>query len=146
MAPPDAKAAFESGKIDAWAVWPPFVQQQLVQKTGKLLPEGDASIQSIVVARPGLAEASPELYSGLIDAVSEAKEYIAADPAGAQAIVAEQARVDPAVVQLSWPRHDFTATLTPDVVADIQAKADFLHDAGFIDKSVDVEELVGPAQ
>ena len=28
MTPLDAKIAFETGKVDAWAVWPPFVEQQ----------------------------------------------------------------------------------------------------------------------
>jgi sulfonate transport system substrate-binding protein len=146
MAPPDAKAAFESGHLDAWAVWPPFVQQQLVQKTGKLLPAGDASIQSIVVTRPDLAKDYPAVYSGLLDAVAKAKTFIATSPQEAQAVVSEQVRVDPEVVALAWPRHDFTATLTPAVITDIQAKADFLVDAGFIKKKVDVQKLVGPGQ
>ncbi|MEN4476932.1 aliphatic sulfonate ABC transporter substrate-binding protein [Mycolicibacterium cosmeticum] len=146
MAPPDAKAAFESGQLDAWAVWPPFVQQQLVQKTGRLLPAGDAAIQSIAVARPGLAEDSPTVYSGLVGAIAKAKEFIRASAAEAKSIVAAEVRVDPAVVELAWPRHDFTATLTPQVIADIQAKADFLADARFIQHKLNVEELVGPAQ
>lgn len=144
MAPPDAKAAFESGHLDAWAVWPPFVQQQLVQKTARLLPAGDAAIQSIAVARPGLAEDALAVYSALVAAIGKAKEFIRASPAEAKSIVATEVRVDPEVVELAWPRHDFTATLTQEVIADIQAKADFLADAGFIQLKVDVKDLVGP--
>ena len=97
-----------------------------------------------MVARPGLAEDALAVYSALVAAIGKAKEFIRASPAEAKSIVATEVRVDPEVVELAWPRHDFTATLTQEVIADIQAKADFLADAGFIQQKVDVKDLVGP--
>jgi sulfonate transport system substrate-binding protein len=141
LAPPDAQVAFESGDIDAWAVWPPFVQQQLVQGTGELLPEGDAAIQSIVVTRSDFADDHPDVADALLGAVDDAKAFIADHAADAQAIVADEVGVDPEVVELSWDRHDFSARLDQDVVDDIQAKADFLLDAGFLDEEVDVAAI-----
>ena len=40
MVPPDAKSAFETGQVDAWAVWPPFVEQEEMAGTGQGLAEG----------------------------------------------------------------------------------------------------------
>lgn len=142
LAPPDAQAAFEAGEIDAWAVWPPFVQQQVIQETGVLLPEGDAAIQSIVVVPTSFADEYPETYDALIQAVAEAKEFIAENETDAQAIVSESVGVDADVVELAWPRHDFTAEIDDEVVADIQEKADFLVEAGFLENEVDVATLV----
>lgn len=142
LAPPDAQAAFEAGEFDAWAVWPPFVQQQVIQETGVLLPEGDAAIQSIVVVPTSFAEEYPETYAALVQAVADAKEFIAENEADAQAIVSEAVSVDAEVVELAWPRHDFTAEIDDDVVADIQEKADFLVEAGFLENEVDVATLV----
>jgi sulfonate transport system substrate-binding protein len=142
MAPPDAQTAFAAGDVDAWAVWPPFVQQEIVNGTGELLPEGDAAIQSIAVVRADFASDYPAVYDELIGAIDDAKSYIAGNEEPAQAIVSDQVRVDPEVVALSWPRHDFTAVLDEGIVEDIQAKADFLHDNEFLDNAVDVSALV----
>lgn len=146
LAPPDAQAAFEAGELDAWAVWPPFVQQQVIQGTGELLPEGDAAIQSIVVVPTSFADEYPETYAALIQAVADAKEFIADNEVEAQTIVSGAVEVDPEVVELSWPRHDFTAEIDDDIIADIQEKADFLVEAGFLENEVDVATLVEPPQ
>lgn len=146
LAPPDAQAAFESGELDAWAVWPPFIQQQVIQETGVLLPEGDAVIQSIVVVPTSFAEEYPETYAAFVVAVEEAKTFIVENEADAQAIVSEAVGVDAEVVELAWPRHDFSAEIDDAVVADIQEKADFLVDAGFLENEVDVGTLVEQPQ
>lgn len=39
MSPPDARNAFETGQVDAWAIWPPWVEQQIVTGKGRVLPE-----------------------------------------------------------------------------------------------------------
>src|SRR5215212_1772881 len=48
LSPAEARVAFESGRVDAWAVWAPFVEQQEVAGTGKALAGGDALINSVV--------------------------------------------------------------------------------------------------
>ncbi len=142
MAPPEARAAFETGRIDAWAVWPPWVEQQQVSGKGRVLDGSTASIQSIVAARGQFADENPELLKDLLEAVSRAKTWIGENEAAAQEIVAGELGLPLDVVRLSWPKHDFQAKLTPAGIADIQDKADFLFGRGIVKSRVNASTLV----
>jgi sulfonate transport system substrate-binding protein len=51
LSPPDGKAAFNTGQIDAWAMFPPFSTQELVDGTAKSVPGIDAPVQVVLVSR-----------------------------------------------------------------------------------------------
>lgn len=142
MVPPDAKAAFETGQVDAWAVWPPWTEQELVDESARVLEGSDARIHSVVVVRGEFMDRHSEIANAILRVVERSKQWIAANPAEAQAIMAETLNLDPAVVELAWPKHDWTASLTPEVLADIQAKADFLLEQGLIREAVDARSMV----
>ena len=56
MRPPVAKNAFETGQVDGWAVWPPWVEQEIVTGRGRVIRGGDAKIQSILAVRGKFAD------------------------------------------------------------------------------------------
>jgi len=140
MAPPEGKAAFESGKVDAWAVWPPWVEQEIVAGRGSTLEGGQATIQSIMAIRGGFEDRNPKMAKAIIGVEEHAKAWVAAHPDEAIAIVAQEAGLDPKVVRLAWPKHHFSVSLTPDVISDIQRKADFLFKRGLVRTRVDVDK------
>lgn len=139
MVPPDAKNAFETNQVDAWAVWPPFVQQAIVSGKGRILPKGDAVIQSIMVADADFAAAHPELIKELVSVLDKSKKWIQENPDEAQQILATELDLPLEVIQRSWSVHDWTAELTPEVTSDIQGKANFMAENGFLGKTVNVE-------
>lgn len=138
MPPPEGKAAFESGKVDAWAVWPPWVEQEIVAGRGRPLTGGQAMIQSIMAMRGGFKDQHPDMAKAVSDVLERAKAWVHEHPSEAMAIVARQAKLDPKVVQLAWPKHQWAVQLTPAVQADIQRKADFLFEKGLVRTRVDV--------
>lgn len=138
MTPPDARVAFETGEVDAWAIWPPWVEQQLVAGTGRVLPDATAQIHSIMSIRGPFEDAHPEIAEAALDVLDRAKEWIRANPEEAQQIVAQTLKLDIEVIRLAWPKHDWNAVLDAGVVADIQDKADFLYENGLIRNTVDV--------
>lgn len=137
MSPPDARAAFESGDVDAWAIWSPWVEQQEIAGKGEALPN-TMFIQSIIIARGGFDRDYPALTKDIVAVVQKAKEWIMQNPAQAQQIVSTELKLPLEVVQKAWPRHDFQATIGPKEVEDIQAKADFLFDLGLVKNRVNV--------
>jgi sulfonate transport system substrate-binding protein len=139
MLPPDARAAFESGQVDAWAVWPPWVEQEEIAGTGRVLPGADVKIHSILSARGGFAQEHPELVRQAVAVLERAKKWIIANPDEAKRIVAQELGVPIEVVAKAWPRHDFQAQITSDVTSNIQAKSDFLYDNGLIKRKIDVK-------
>jgi len=142
MVPPDAKSAFQTGQVGAWAVWPPFVEQEELAGTGRTLPKGDAVIHSIMAVSGELAKTSPAVVTALVGVLDETKQWMIENPADAQAIVAKELEIPIEVVERAWPRHDWAATLSDAVVADIQAKADFLYEGKYVGAKVDVAGAV----
>jgi sulfonate transport system substrate-binding protein len=138
MNPPDARVAFETGAVEAWAIWPPWVEQQVVAETGRVLPDATAQIHSLMSIRGSFEDANPEIAEAALEVLNRAKEWIRANPEEAQQIVAETLKLDIEVIRLAWPKHDWTAVLDSGVVLDIQDKADFLYDNGLIRNPVDV--------
>jgi sulfonate transport system substrate-binding protein len=139
LGPADAKAAFEQGQIDAWAVWPPFPEQEEVNGKGRLLPGGEAvSIYSIAIARGKLLDSHPELAKTFEQVLDKGRAWVAANEAEAQKITAEQLGFSEEVIKRAWARNDFTAKLTPRLTSDFQDKAAFLAKGGFVSRQVDV--------
>ena len=142
LTPPDAKNAFETGQVSAWAVWPPFVEQAEIAGVGRVLPQGDAYINSIMAARGKFAQENPELLRELVGVLQRTKQWMVENPEEAQQIVAKELDIPLEVVKRAWPRHDWTAQLTPAVIKDIQSKANFLQQNGFIQNKVNAYEIV----
>ncbi|MEU6083068.1 ABC transporter substrate-binding protein [Streptomyces sp. NPDC047108] len=58
LQPADALAAFNGGKVDAWAVWDPYTSQVLRSKQGRVLTDGQGVVNGLgfQVAAPGALE------------------------------------------------------------------------------------------
>ena len=126
MAPDEARTAFERGDIDAWAVWPPFVEQQLVNGNGKILQGGDAVIQSVVAMPSIMLTDYPEISKEIISIVNKAKTWIEENPQEAISIVAKEIDLNVEIVELAWNKHLWSAKLDKRLIDDIQDKANFL--------------------
>jgi sulfonate transport system substrate-binding protein len=144
MSPDDARTAFAAGQIDAWACWPPHLEQQVVLGTGRVIDGSHASIHSIVAVRGGFADEHPEILAEVLTTVRRAKVWLAQNPLEGQALVASELNLEPPVVELAWPKHDWSSTLTDAVFSDIQEKADFLYDLGKVRRRVEARDLVRP--
>lgn len=139
LAPPDAKSAFETGQVDAWAVWPPFIEQEEISGKGRVLPRGNVSINSIMAVRGEFAKNHRETLVSIIKIVQNSKNWIQQNPVEAQKIVAKELNIPVEIIVKAWPSHDWRAQIHQEIIDDIQAKADFFKENGFIQKSVDVK-------
>lgn len=147
MTPRDAKIAFQTNQVDGWAVWPPWPEQELVPGNAFVLPGGDAQINSIMALRGGFVDTFPEITRAAIGVIERAKSWLVENPEEAQRIIAAELGLELPVVELAWPKHKWDAELTESVIADIQAKADFLFQRGLVETSVDVRgDLVRPLE
>ncbi len=127
-----AKPLFETGGVDAWAVWPPFVEQELIAGRALTLSGGKARIQSVISLSQTLIDQNPRIGQAMVSAVQRAKAWMRANPDEAITIVAQTLRLKRAVVELAWPKHNWGAVLDESVLADIEAKAVFLKEVGVI--------------
>jgi sulfonate transport system substrate-binding protein len=146
MAPADAKAAFELAHVDGWAVWPPWVEQEVVAERGLTLQGGNASIQSVVGVRGKFADANPAITNEVLAIVDRAKRWIVGNKGAAQEILADELDLSLEVVREAWPKHDFAAHIGLREIEDIQEKADFLFELRLVKRRVVAAEFVSPAQ
>lgn len=140
MIPPDAKNAFQTGKIDAWAVWPPWVEQEEIAGTGRVLEGGDAAIHSIAAVRGKFAKEYSDILREILNVLDKAKKWISDNPVEAKNIVAKELNIPLEVVEKAWPRHDWLAIIDENVIKDIQEKADFLMQINSIRNPVKVKD------
>jgi sulfonate transport system substrate-binding protein len=145
MSPPDAKNAFETGRVDAWAIWPPWVEQQVVSGKGRVLPGATARIHSIMSVRGKFQDDHKQIVNAAFDVLERSKSWIREHPDEARGIVADALKLDRKIIDLAWPKHDWNAELNQSVIDDIQAKADFLYKRGLIRSSLNVgNQLIFP--
>ncbi|MXP47433.1 hypothetical protein GRI43_08570 [Altererythrobacter luteolus] len=132
LSPPQAEAAFRSGDIRAWAIWPPFVEKLELEGLGRPIVGGDAKIQSVFASSDESRKTKPEAIAFLTSQILRAKEWMISNPDEAQAIVAERLKLDREVIRLAWGKHDWSAQIDDALKKDIRQKADFLRNQGLI--------------
>ena len=139
MAPPDARAALQSKAVDAWAIFPPFIEQEVLAKRGKVLEDVVSPVQVVVSVREETMEEHPKVVAAALDAMRRAKQWLQSNPEDAQSILAKELDLPLDVVKLGWTRLDWAATIDDQTVReDLQRKADFLVEEGFVKHAVNV--------
>ena len=140
MIPPDGKAAFASGSIDAWAIWPPFIEQEEVAGIGRVLPGADVLTLLITVARNDFTKQHPAIARDIVDVFSRAQNWTINNEQATMQIVAEELGLPMEIVERAWPKHDFKPSVGNAEIAYLQAIADFLYsDLKFIDSKINVQ-------
>ena len=144
MNPTDGRVAFEKGDIDAWGIWPPFVEQQTVSGQGKLLPDAEAHIHSISVVRKGFSDDHAEIVEVIAAQVERAKKWIIENPDEAKKLVAESLKLDVEIIEAAWPKHHWDTDFDDAIYQDLQNKADFLFNEGVLNNQIQVRDgLIG---
>lgn len=142
--PDTAKIAFEKKDVVAWAVWPPFVEEQVTANRGYILPGGDAKIQSVMALHVDILSHYPKIGRALHVAITRAKEWISANPLESQTIIAKQLFLKNEIVKSAWPKHSWGAALTDDVINDVKDKVRFLISVDVVNKNAitDIDAFV----
>ncbi len=145
LAPADARAAFASGAVDAWAIWDPFQAsaEQTLEARELTNAEGLAPNYQFYLGDRSFVEANPEAVKTIIGAIHEVGEWIKANPTAAADELAPSTGIPVAALELAISRQSFgVAPLTPEVVADQQAVADTFSKLGLLPKPVEVSKAI----
>ncbi len=92
MTPPDAKAAFETGAVDAWAMFPPWPEQEIVSGFARVLPGFKAPIQVVAAVRGKFAQEQPAILTAVLVAFDRAKEWLKVHPAPECLVLSKRSR------------------------------------------------------
>lgn len=145
LTPADARAAFASGAVDAWAIWDPF-QASAEQTLGArelVNAEGLAPNYQFYLGDRKFVEENPEPVEAIILAISEIGEWIKANPEAAAAELAPSTGIPTDALELAISRQSFgVQPLTAQVVEDQQAVADAFDSLGLLPKPVVISDAL----
>ncbi|AOK19424.1 sulfonate ABC transporter substrate-binding protein [Burkholderia cepacia] len=135
LAPADARAAFESGNVDAWVVWDPYYAA--AQNTLKVRTLSDytglAATNNFYEATRDFAQRNPEIVAAILKQARETGLWVNTHPADTAALIAPKVGLPQPLVETWIKRVPFGAVPLDDrIVAAQQGVADAFHDAKLI--------------
>ena len=145
LKPSDARAAFESGDVDAWAIWDPYTAAAEAQVGAKRLVEGPGIIDNynFYIATRTFAEQHPEIITLALNEINANDQWIASHLSESAAIVGPQIGLPDNTAAVALGRYGYGARLiSDDVVTKQQKMADVLFSLGLIPNKLDIRSVV----
>jgi sulfonate transport system substrate-binding protein len=146
LTPSDARAAFERGSVDAWAIWDPYYAAAELDVKPRVLANGQglSSNNSFYLASHPLVERYPAAVLALHDELTRADQFVQSERKEAAQHISDFSGLSLATVHLFLSRRPSSPTrpLPPALVADQQRVADTFHRLGLIPKPIRVADIV----
>ncbi|WP_081758431.1 sulfonate ABC transporter substrate-binding protein [Chania multitudinisentens] len=146
LTPADARAAFQQGNVDAWAIWDPYYSAALLQGGVRVLTDGSQLSQTgsfYLAARP-YAEANGPFIQQVLDTLTQADALTLSDRAQSITLLANAMGL-PEPVIASYLDHRPPTTikpLNPKTLAAQQHTADLFFANRLIPVKVDISQRV----
>jgi sulfonate transport system substrate-binding protein len=148
LMPSDARAAFENGSVDAWAIWDPYLAAAETALPTRKIADGvtddgkviDENREYFLAARE-YARANPTVIAALMQDLGETESYAAAHRSDVVRILAPAMRMDPAAVKRAIDRLAFgVSPVTAANFASQQDIADLFAGLKLIPKQIDLSQ------
>lgn len=143
--PADARAAFESGKVDAWSIWDPFLASEQLATAPRVLRDGRGLTNNpgYYLATREFAESQPALVTAFLDQVKAIDVYVQDHSGDVADLLAPQIGIAREALLTALQRgRTGTAPLTDELVASQQRIADTFQKLNLIPKPIRVAEAV----
>ena len=146
LAPADARAAFETGAVDAWAIWDPFLSAAEKQLGARQLADGRGGVANnylYYLGERGFVERRADVIKALFDDAIEQGRWLKANLKQAAAIIAPIQGLDVEVVESALRRYQFgVVPVTAAIAAEQQKIADVFFELKLIPKNVRIADAI----
>jgi len=143
LTPADARAAFERGSVDAWAIWEPFLAAAQTQTGARILANGNGVVsnhQFFLASRP-YASKRVDVVAIVLEELAAVDRWAKANPKDAATALSPQIGLDPPTLELALSRGGYGVTPVSDaVLAEQQAIADSFYELKLIPKRINVRD------
>ena len=143
LTPADARAAFERGSVDAWAIWEPFFAAAQRQTGARILADGSGVVsnhQFFLASRP-YASKRADVTAIVLEEVAAVDQWAKTNPKEAAAALSPQIRLDQATLELALSRGGYGVVPVNDaVLAEQQRIADSFYDLKLIPRRINVRD------
>ena len=141
LAPPDARAAFEKGAIDAWVIWDPFLAAAQKTLDAQLLADASGIVhnRAYYFTSRDFATRNPDVLKIAIDEVNAIDTWASKNQLAAAAELSAVLGLDKSITELFLSRSNFgTAPVTRDILAEQQVIADTFFELKLIPKQLNL--------
>jgi sulfonate transport system substrate-binding protein len=143
LTPADARAAFERGSVDAWAIWEPFLAAAQTQTGARILADGNGVVsnhQFFLASRP-YATKRADVVATVLEEVAAVDQWAKTNQKEAAAALQPQIGLDQPTLELALSRGGYGVTPVNDaVLAEQQRIADAFYDLKLIPKHINVRD------
>ena len=149
LKPSDARAAFEHGDVDAWAIWDPFQADAEVAIEARQLGNGQGIVDNhqFYLAERSFAVANPAAVDAVVASIDEIDQWAGANVDQAAQELSPAIGIPVPVLKLALSRQAWgVKRITPDVLAAQQKIADTFRGLGLVPKDIKVAEATLPAK
>jgi sulfonate transport system substrate-binding protein len=147
LTPADARAAFERGSVDAWAIWEPFLAAAQRQTDARILADGNGVVSNhqFFLAARSYAKKREDVIAIILDELATVDQWAKTDTKGAAAALEPQIGLDQATLELALSRGGYGVTPVNDaVLAEQQRVADAFYDLKLIPKHINIRDATLP--
>ncbi|RQP23607.1 aliphatic sulfonate ABC transporter substrate-binding protein [Piscinibacter terrae] len=145
LAPAEARAAFERGSVDAWAIWDPYFAAAEIAGNTRILvtSRGLTNNNTVYLASPAFAS-QPAVLKALFETITEAEAWSRTNRKEAAQQVADFTGLNLSTVHRFLERRPAAPVgpITAQIVAEQQRVADAFHKLQLIPKPIRVSDIV----
>lgn len=141
----DARAAFQSRRVDAVGLWDPFLAGAELTDAPRVLRDGKglSNNRTFYVGSPSFITAAPELLRLVFAELRRSQDWAQANPDEVAALLAPQLGVPVPVLRLATGRRRYGVTaIDAGIVAEQQRMAEVFLGLGLIPRAINVKDAV----
>ncbi len=145
LVPGSARPAFDSGRIDAWAIWDPYLSAAEAGSATRVLAQADGLVgnRQFFLAERGFTERAPDLVRLVLAQIARSDAWAQAHHPEVSQYLADDTGLAVPVVRRAVDRLTFgVAPMTPDVVAEQQKIADAFLAQHLLPSRLSVQDAV----
>lgn len=145
LPPADARAAFEGGSVDAWAIWDPYLSAAQAATGARILVDGSNLVanREFFLGSRKFVEAHPEVIEVLREAVDKASQWSTERPQEVAEFLSPQVGIESKILETIVRRQPSGfKPIDASVISDQQQIADVFFQLNLIPKAVAVREAV----
>ena len=143
LPPADARAAFESGRVAAWAIWDPFLAAAEHQLHARVLADGRGAVANhqFYLASRAYADKHPEIVRILIEEIARIDQWGRQSPKEVARFIAPLIGIEQPIIEVAAQRNAYgVKPVTPEVLAAQQAIADKFFELKLVPRQVRVAD------
>jgi len=133
LSPTDARAAFENGSIDAWAIWDPFYAEAELNLDARLLADGAGIVDESVIysSTRTIAQEHHDLFRIVVEEISKTDDWMRSHPDLAAQQLSNGTSVPLPIWQKAIARRNYgVIPINAELLAKQQAIADVFYSLG----------------